>query len=65
MTGQIGESKQKYGYPLMLASRKPVDGGMSCSTNSIHYGNFITSQNSLAVFLPVSSALQSSERPEQ
>ncbi|MHC5853790.1 hypothetical protein [Nostoc sp.] len=40
MTGQISKPKQKYGYPLMLASMEPVDGGMSCSTNSIHYGQF-------------------------
>ncbi|YAG04083.1 hypothetical protein NSTC731_00276 [Nostoc sp. DSM 114167] len=36
---------QKYGYPLMLAPVTPVDGGMSCSTNSIHYGNFSQSHN--------------------
>ncbi len=39
MTGQRSKTKQKYGYPLMLASMEPVDGEFSCSINSIHYGN--------------------------
>ncbi|WP_199349772.1 alpha/beta fold hydrolase [Nostoc flagelliforme] len=40
---------RKYGYPLMLASMEPVDGGMSCSINSIHYGN--SNHYSSSVFL--------------
>lgn len=40
MTGQISKTQQKYGYPLMLMPEIPVDGGMSCSINSIHYGQF-------------------------
>jgi hypothetical protein len=41
MTGQTSKTKQKYGYPPMLSSGEYPHGGLR--TNSIHYGNFITS----------------------